>query len=58
MKKLIKQLEIIGQSTSLKQHANVKDLLESGHYPVDLVNEVLKNSQELICMIEPEDDAE
>lgn len=58
MKQLIKELEIIGQTTSLKQHNSIKDLVESGNYSENLVNEVLKNSHELLCLIEPEDDTE
>lgn len=58
MKKLIQQLEVIGQTTSLKQHASLKELLESGNFSVDLINNTLKNSKELICAIEPEDEPE
>lgn len=58
MKKLIKELEIIGQTTSLKQHNNIKDLIESGNHSKNLINEALKNSHELICMVHPEDDSD
>ncbi len=58
MKKLIKKLELIGQSASLKQHANVSDMLESSHLSTDLIEETFKNSAELYCMVEPEDDQE
>ena len=56
MKKLVKKLESIGQSASLKQHANISDLLEASHLGVDLIEETFKNSTELFCLIEPEDD--
>jgi hypothetical protein len=56
MNSLIKTIEAIGSSSSLKQHNSVKDMLESGHYNLDIIEETFKNSHELICMIEPEDD--
>ena len=56
MKSLIKQLESIGQTSSLKQHASAKELLESGQHDLDLIEQAFNSSHELICMIEPEDD--
>ncbi len=58
MKSLVEQLETIGQTTSLKQHASVKDMMESAHYNVDLIEETFKNSRELICAVEPNDEKE
>lgn len=58
MKKLVKNLEKIGQSGSLKQHARVSDLLEASHVNVDLIEESFANSVELYCLIAPEDDEE
>jgi len=58
MKSLIKQLEIMGQTSSLKQHASVKQLIESGQHEIDLIEEVTKYSHELICAVEPQDDQE
>lgn len=56
MKSLVEQLETIGQTISLKQHASVKDMIESAHYNVDLIEETFKNSRELICVVEPNDE--
>jgi len=58
MKSLIKKLEIMGQTKSLKQHDSVKKMTESGQLDINLIDEVFKNSHELICMVEPEDDQE
>ncbi len=58
MKKLVKKLESIGQSASLKQHANISDMLEANHLKIDLIEETFKNSAELYCLVEPEDEAE
>jgi hypothetical protein len=56
MKKLIKKLEMIGQSASLKQHANISDMVEASQLNLDLIEETFKNSVELYCLVEPEDD--
>lgn len=56
MKSLIKAIETIGSTSSLKQHNTVKEMLESGQHDLNIIEETLKNSHELICMIEPEDD--
>ena len=58
MKSLIKELEIMGQTQSLKQFSSVKQMIESGQSGLDLVEEAFKNSQELICAVEPLDDKE
>lgn len=58
MKSLIKQLELMGQTKSIKQHQSVKQLVESGDFDADLMEEVAKFSGELICAIEPQDDQE
>lgn len=58
MKKLVNNLEKIGQSGSLKQHAKIAELLEASHVNVDLIEETFKNSSELYCLIAPEDDEE
>lgn len=58
MKSLIKQLEVMGQTKSLKQHQSVKQLIESGEFDANLIDEVSKFSSELICAVEPQDDQE
>lgn len=58
MKKLIKQLEIMGQSQSLKQHASLNDMITANLYDKDLIEEAFNNSHELICAVEPQDDQE
>lgn len=56
MKKLVKSLEQIGQSTSLKQHQSVASMLEANHLNADLIEETFSHSVELYCLVEPEDD--
>ncbi len=58
MKSLIKQLEVMGQTKSIKQHQSVKQLIESGEFDSNLIDEVSKFSSELICAVEPQDDQE
>lgn len=58
MKSLIKQLEIMGQTKSLKQATSAKQIIELGQYDTDLIEQVFQNSSELICIVEPQDDEE
>lgn len=56
MQSLVKTLEHIGQTTSLKQFATVNEMVASGNQRIDIVDEAFSRSKELYCLIEPEDD--
>lgn len=53
---LIQQLEALGQSGSLKQFGSVEMMLNHFKIESQLTDIVNTKSQELICMVEPDDD--
>lgn len=53
---LIQQLETLGQSGSLKQFDSVSNMLNQFNLDSKMVGFVRQHSQELICMVEPDDD--
>jgi hypothetical protein len=55
MNAAIKQLEEIGQSTSLKEYENLSEMLGSIKLNKEMFN--LKK-QEFVCLLVPEDDTE
>ena len=52
----IQQLEALGQSGSLKQFGSVDRMLNHFKIEKQLKDNVRVKSQELVCMVEPDDD--
>ncbi|GAA4809247.1 hypothetical protein GCM10011365_17570 [Marinicella pacifica] len=53
---LIQQLEDLGQSGSLKQFGSVDGMFNHFKIEKQFKDDVCAKSQELVCMIEPDDD--
>ncbi len=53
---LIQQLEALGQSGSLKQFGSVDGMLNHFKIEKQFKDSVRVKSQELVCMVEPDDD--
>ena len=58
MNAMIKTLEDIGQSVSLKQFDNPLQLLNSVKVSDNIIKELQKHTIEYVCAIAPEDDEE
>jgi len=56
MQLLVKKLEHIGQTASLKQFSTVNEMVAFGNQSADMIDEAFSHSKELYCLIEPEDD--
>ncbi len=56
MNAMIKTLEDIGQSVSLKQFDNPLELLNSLNVSRGLINKLQKHTIEYVCLVVPEDD--
>ena len=56
MNAAIKNLEIIGQNSSLKQHDNLIEMLQSLAIKADSITSLSK--EEFVCALVPEDDKE
>ena len=56
MNAMIKTLEDIGQSVSLKQFDNSLELLNSVNVSDSIINDLEKHTIEYVCLVMPEDD--
>lgn len=56
MNAAIKDLEMIGQNSTLKQHDNLIEMLESLNIKTDSIKSLSK--KEFVCALVPEDDEE
>lgn len=56
MNAMIKTLENIGQSVSLKQFDDSQELLNSMKVPDSILKDLQKHTIEYVCAIMPEDD--
>ncbi len=53
---IIQALEKMGQSSSLKQHPSIKQMLAANNHDEALITKAMIQSEELVCMVLPDDD--
>ena len=53
---LIEKLELLGQKKSIKQYQSVNHMMSLLDQGDELLAQALKASEELVCLVEPEDE--
>lgn len=53
---IIQALEKMGQSSSLKQHHSIQQMLAANNQDEKLFAKAMTQSEELVCMVLPDDD--
>jgi hypothetical protein len=56
MNTMIKTLEEIGQSTSIKEFDSASDLLKQVNLSENIIDELRNNTHEYVCALVPDDD--